>query len=236
MFQFQTFIKSDQTKVCEQDRSRRATVAIFDPPAIPLESIHHSPGPGRHSSALSHFPAQARTAHTARPRTWISGPAITARDPDPARTARSGTQTSGPAHSAHELHTPRLAPPHAHLSRPGQMHTTARPATRSPRTLIAWPSGGPGFQGHRAGQPEGATHACSPLPRKRRHDAAPPTWAPAQLELILNQVSPSQHGPRPPWARTRTADVSHARSRFHKHANALFKHTYAKWARESTRE
>ena len=101
-----------------------------------MESIHHSPGPGRHSSALSHFPAQARTAHTARPRTWISGPAITARDPDPARTARSGTQTSGPAHSAHAHHTPRLALPPAHSSSSGQKPQA--PSPRLDRCMPRW--------------------------------------------------------------------------------------------------
>ena len=129
--------------------------------------------------------------------------------------------------------------------RPGpalSLHTTDGPSaqTRTAR-LSPGPDHGPDqarhtIPPHPHNRPDGATLVCSPLPRKRRHDAAPPTWAPAQLELILTQVSPSQHGPRPPWARTRTADVPHARSRFHKHANALFKHTYAKWARESTRE
>ena len=116
--------------------------------------------------------------------------------------------------------------------RPGpalSLHTTDGPSaqTRTAR-LSPGPDHGPDqarhtIPPHPHSRPDGATLACSPLPRKRRHDAAPHTRAPAQLELILTQVSPSQHGPRPPWARTRTADVPHARSRFHKHANALFK-------------
>ena len=139
-------------------------------------------GSARHSHTSQ---AQARTAHTARPRTWTSGLANTARAPVPARTARTGTQTSGPAHPAHTHHTPRLALPPSQSSSSGQ-----KPQAPRPRLDRCSPRSGGGAQ------PELLTSQVSGMHSSiwHRPDRGPAPGA--QLALLMPRHPKGQARPR----------------------------------------